>query len=122
VHDPPACPAPGLWRGRETALAHYPRRLRAFRRDLEVLREIVVVADQIEALKPMMALGAFIKGSDGQPRTNPAVVQYRLLVMLKARLMAAIRVIGDVGEDEHDRPQRRVGVKGVYTGALKAVK
>jgi hypothetical protein len=90
--------------------------------DLEVLREIVVVADQIEALRPMMALGPFIKGPDGQPRTNPAVVQFRLMVLVKARLMAAIRVIGDTADDEHDRPQRRVGVKGVYTGTLKAVK
>jgi hypothetical protein len=90
--------------------------------DLEVARDIVTIADQIEALKPMMALGAFVKGSDGQPRANPALVQYRHLVMLKARLLAAIRVIGDTAEDEHDRPQRRVGFKGTYPGKLKAVK
>ena len=90
--------------------------------DLEVLREIATIADMVEALKPLMALGPLIKAPDGQPRANPATVQYRLLVMQKTRQMAAIRVIGDVGEDEHDRPQRRVGVKGVYTGTLKAVK
>jgi hypothetical protein len=89
--------------------------------DLEVLRDAVTIADRIEALKPMLALGPFMKGSDGLPRANPAMVQERLLMNLKAKQLAAIRVIGDVGEDEHDRPQRRVGFKGVYGGKLRAV-
>jgi hypothetical protein len=70
----------------------------------------------------MLKLGPFMKGADGLPRANPALVQKRQLVIVMTRLLAAIRVVGDVGEDEHDRGQRRVGVKGVYGGKLRAVK
>ena len=95
--------------------------------DLEVLKHAVAVADDIASLEPVLKLGPFIKGADGQPRANPALVQRRQLVLVMTRLLAAIRVVGDVGSDEHDRGQRRVGLKGVYAGNahtpnLKAVK
>lgn len=90
--------------------------------DLLILREICEIADMIDRLRPMLRVGLLMKGPDDQPRTNPALVQYRLLTMQKARLCAALRVIGDTSEDEHDRPQRRVGIKGTYQPSLKAVK
>lgn len=88
--------------------------------DLETLRDAVTVADQIEKLKPMLAVGLWGTGPTGKPMRNPAWAEHRQLVITKARLLAAIRVIGDVSEDEHDRPQRRSGVRGVY-GKLRAV-
>jgi hypothetical protein len=89
--------------------------------DLEILKHAATIADDIDGLGPMLQLGPFMKGPDGMPRANPALVQKRQLVIVMTRLLAAIRVVGDVGEDERDRPQRRVGVKGVYGGKLRAV-
>ncbi len=90
--------------------------------DLEILKHAATIADDIDGLEPMLKLGPFMKDpKTGMPRANPALVQKRQLVIVMARLLAAIRVVGDVGEDEHYRPQRRVGVKGVYGGKLRAV-
>lgn len=92
--------------------------------DLEILEHAVTIADDIDALAPMLKLGPFMKDPNtGMPRVNPALVQKRQLVIVMTRLLAAIRVVGDAAEDEHDRPQRRVGFKGTYPNAsLRAVK
>jgi hypothetical protein len=91
--------------------------------DLEILKHAASIADDIAGLEPMLKLGPFLKDPNtGLPRANPALVQKRQLVIVLARLLSAIRVVGDAAEDEHDRPQRRVGFKGTYGGTLKAVK
>jgi hypothetical protein len=89
--------------------------------DLVILAQAVVVTDEIEALRPMLALGPFIKDKDGQPRVNPAQVQHRLLSITLARLLSVVQVVGELAGEEHDpaRPQKRAGVRGVY--GLRAV-
>ena len=89
--------------------------------DLLVLKQICVMADQIEALRPMLELGPFMKGNDGLPRVNPAVQQYRLMTDSMSKKLASIRVIGDVG-DEPGRPQKHSGFRGYQQGQLRAVK
>ena len=81
-----------------------------------------MVADQEEAVKAVLKLGPFMKGPDGMPRPNPALVRLERLSIVKARLLAAIQVLGQAGAEEHDpaRPQKRSGVRGVY-GKLRAV-
>ena len=95
---------------------------RSVQRDFEVsgadavtLESACAMEDQKAALEPMM------KGSDGLSRANPAMVQYRLISLAQARLLAAIQVNGEVRGEGHDpsRPQKRVGVRGFH--GLKAV-
>jgi hypothetical protein len=84
--------------------------------DLEVLRQAVVMADQLADLETLIrASGPLIKDRDGQPVPNPASQQHRLLSIAHARLLAAIRVIADeTGERDPARPQHRSGVRGTY--------
>src|SRR6266702_4929511 len=70
--------------------------------DEEILRQAVTIADEIEALRPMITLGPFIKDKDGQPKPNPASVQHRHLSIVLARLLAAIQVVGQQTGEEHD--------------------
>src|SRR5579862_9019835 len=90
--------------------------------DLELLRVAVLEADQIEALRKVLAMvsprtgepfGPIVVSKDGTAREHPAAVALRHHALVLARILAAVRVVGDGAEDEHDRPQRRVGVKGV---------
>jgi hypothetical protein len=92
--------------------------------DVEVLRQAVVMADELADLEALVrASGPLIRDRDGQPAPNPASQQHRLLSIAQARLMAAIRVTGDISEDVDQsagrRPQRRSGTRGVYS--LRAV-
>ena len=92
--------------------------------DLEVLRQAVLVADELAGLEALVrASGPLIRDRDGLPAANPAGQQHRLLSITFARLLAAIRVVGDEDGQQRDprRPQRRSGVRGVYTGGLRAV-
>jgi hypothetical protein len=92
--------------------------------DLEVLRDAVVMSDQMAALIPMFSHvptrdgklleQPLIKGPDGQPRVNPALVQFRLLSAARAKLLAALQVVGEAPDQVHDpgRPQKRSGFRG----------
>jgi len=85
--------------------------------DLVLLEQAVLVRDELDQLETLVrASGPLIKDKDGLPIGNPASVQHRLLVITLARLMAAIRVVGDETGVERDptRPQHRSGVRGVY--------
>jgi hypothetical protein len=90
--------------------------------DLEILRAAVVTVDQMAALEPLiLAGGPLIRDKDGHPVANPASQQYRLLSITLGRLLASIRVIGDVAEGETGtRLQHRSGFRGPYSG-LRAV-
>lgn len=90
--------------------------------DLEVLRQAVLIADQLASLEEMVrAGGPLISDRDGLPVANPASVQHRLLSVCLGRLLAAIRVIGDESPaDTTGRLQHRSGFRGTYSG-LKAV-
>jgi hypothetical protein len=89
--------------------------------ELMLVTDACVLADRMEALRPMLKLGPLMKGPDGLPRPNPADQQFRLLVIAKARLLAAAQVAGEVRGEKHDpaRPQKHAGIRGVH--ALRAV-
>lgn len=87
--------------------------------DLEILRQCVLMADELADLEPLVRrLGPIIKDRDGLPVASPASVQHRLLSIAYGRLLACIRVIADVAEDTDPlagrRPQHRSGVRGTY--------
>jgi hypothetical protein len=90
--------------------------------DREILGLAVLVADQLAVLEALVrASPPLIRDRDGQPVPNPAMVQHRLLAITFARLLAAIRVIGDESAGEAGaRLQHRSGFRGTYSG-LRAV-
>jgi hypothetical protein len=91
--------------------------------DLLVVRQICVMADQLEQLRPLLAAGWFFKDPNtGLPRVNPAYQQYRLLTDSMGKKMASIRIIGDVAGDDSGRPQKHSGFRGFQNGQLRAVK
>lgn len=88
--------------------------------DLELLRHAVLMADELAQLEELVRVsGPLIRDRDGQPCPNPASQQHRLLALALGRVLAGIRVVGDVDQEEGARPQRRAGFRGPY--ALKAV-
>jgi hypothetical protein len=90
--------------------------------DLEVLRQAVLIADELDGLESLVrAGGPLIRNRDGEPVANPASVQHRLLSVCLGRLLACIRVIADEAPGEAGtRLQHRSGFRGPYSG-LKAV-
>ena len=93
--------------------------------DLELLRQAVVIADELAILEKLIrASGPLIRDGNGNPRANPAAVQFRLHADSLGKLLAALQVVGerlDDPFDEHDqdRPQKRSGPRGYYR--LRAV-
>jgi len=89
---------------------------------LELLRQAVVMADELAALEALVyASGPLIRNSAGEPVANPASQQHRLLTIAFGRTLAALRVIADEAPGEAgSRLQHRSGFRGAYTG-LKAV-
>ena len=88
--------------------------------DLLVVKQICAMADQIESLKPLLAMGPFIRDPNtGIPRANPAMVQFRLMTDSMGKKLASIRVIGDVASDDSGRPQKHSGFRGYRSGQLR---
>jgi hypothetical protein len=84
--------------------------------ELALLREMVRTVDLLDELAAIAAAeGLMTEGSWG-PRPHPAVVEARQARIALARLTAALRLpAGDVNDQAVGRrPQRRVGVRGVY--------
>ena len=87
--------------------------------DLEILRQAVVMADELDDLEKMVRMtGPLIRDSSGNPVPSPASQQHRLLSIAYGRLLACIRVVADTDEDADSmagrRPQKRSGVRGTY--------
>ncbi len=82
--------------------------------ELLLLREAVRTADVLDDLALLVARdGALIASSQGD-RAHPALTEARQQRIALARLFAALRLpAGEEGEGER-RPQRRMGVRGVY--------
>jgi hypothetical protein len=82
--------------------------------ELALLREAVRTVDDLDALAAVVAAeGVTVVG---QQRVHPALVETRQLRIALARLLAALRLPSG-SEDDHQegrRPQRRLGVRGVY--------
>ena len=75
-----------------------------------LLTELCRVKDRLDALAKLLdAEGVLVDG-----RVHPALVEARQLGITFARLVAALRLPAGEDDDVGQRPQRRVGVRGVY--------
>jgi hypothetical protein len=84
--------------------------------ELALLRETVRCVDTLDQLAAITAReGLIVEGPQGS-KPHPAVVEARQARIALARLTAALRLpAGDVNDPVAGRrPQRRVGVRGVY--------
>lgn len=79
---------------------------------VEAVRTVDLLADLDSAVRRD---GALVDSAQGT-RAHPAAVEARQQRVTLARLLAALRLpAGDVGDEAPGRrPQRRVGVRGVY--------
>jgi hypothetical protein len=85
--------------------------------ELALLREIVRTVDLLDRLHAVAEVeGVTLTAADGSVRVHPAVVEARQARIGLARLQAALRLPAGEEDDGVDsrRPQRRVGVRGVY--------
>lgn len=82
-----------------------------------LLREAVRSVDQLDELHAIVKReGAIVDGPGGSPRMHPAAVEARQLRIALARVIAALRLpADDDGSGALHRPQRRVGVRGIYS-------
>lgn len=77
--------------------------------ELTLLVQAVRTVDLLERLHAVIIEAPVLDGD----RPHPAIVEARQQRIVLARLVAALRV--PMGDDEDEgRPQRRVGVRGVY--------
>ena len=79
-----------------------------------LLLELCRITDRLDRLNTIIDRdGEIIDGLHG-PKVNPALSEARQQAITAARLTAALRLpTGD--EADESRPQRRVGVRGVYS-------
>lgn len=83
---------------------------------MALLREITRTADLLDKLHAITSReGVMVSGPHGS-KPHPAVTEARQARIALARLTAALRLpAGDEGNPAaHRRPQRRVGMRGVY--------
>lgn len=87
--------------------------------ELALLLELARTADMLGDLAAIVEQeGPTVDFPAGGQRMHPALVEARMQRIAFARLAAALRLpSGDEGEESKDlrRPQRRVGVRGVYS-------
>lgn len=106
--QPPKGTGPGgrqLWRA---VLAKYELE----EHELTLLREAVRTVDQLDALAAVVSVQDVTVGQ----RVNPALVEQRQLRIALARLLGALRLPAGDEDDQSPgrRPQRRLGVRGIY--------
>ncbi len=83
--------------------------------EILLLREAVRTVDALDSLEARVAADGPLLGSSQGDRAHPALVEARQQRIALARLLAALRLPAGEEEDGQDRrPQRRVGVRGVY--------
>lgn len=82
--------------------------------ELLLLREAVRTVDVLDTLTALVAAeGAVVTSPQGN-KAHPALVEARQQRITLARLLAALRLPAGEEEAGDRRPQRRVGVRGVY--------
>lgn len=80
-----------------------------------LLREAVRSVDQLDELHAIVKReGMIVDGPNGAPRMHPAAVEARQLRIALARIIAALRLPAD-DDTDLKRPQRRSGVRGIYS-------
>ncbi|WP_345892032.1 terminase [Mycolicibacterium sphagni] len=86
--------------------------------ELALLREAVRTVDQLDELHGISEReGLVVDGPHGS-KAHPALTEARQLRIALARVLAALRLpAGDEDEGGQRRPQRRIGVRGIYTAA-----
>jgi hypothetical protein len=83
--------------------------------ELALLREAVRSVDQLDNLHDIVQRdGVIVDGPNGTPKMHPAAVEARQLRIALARVIAALRLPAD-DDNTLYRPQRRVGVRGIYS-------
>ncbi len=82
--------------------------------ELLLLREAVRTVDTLDVLEARVAADGPLLGSSQGERAHPALVEARQQRIALARLLAALRLPAGEEESGDRRPQRRVGVRGVY--------
>jgi hypothetical protein len=83
--------------------------------ELALLREITRTVDLLDDLAERVAADGPVLTGPAGTRVHPAAVEARQLRIALARLQAALRLpSGEETEESSRRPQRRVGVRGVY--------
>ncbi|MGO9382177.1 MAG: hypothetical protein ACLP4W_08775 [Mycobacterium sp.] len=84
--------------------------------ELALLREMVRTVDLLDELAAIVAREGTMTEGSWDPRPHPAVIEARQSKIALARLTAALRLPAGAEGDEAAgrRPQRRVGVRGVY--------
>src|SRR3954447_12683358 len=84
--------------------------------ELLLLREMVRTVDVLDDLEAWVAQDGVMLGSSQGERAHPALVEARQQRITLARLQAALRLPAGDQDDEQGqrRPQRRMGVRGVY--------
>ena len=88
--------------------------------EMGLLREMVRTTDLLDKLAGILRReGLMVAGAHGGSKPHPALVESRQQKIALARLTAALRLPAG---DENDpvvgrRPQRRVGVRGIYSVA-----
>jgi hypothetical protein len=88
--------------------------------ELALLREMVRTVDLLDALNALVAVEGLVVAGPHGSKPHPGVVEARQARIALARLTAALRL--PAGEQDSDpaagrRPQRRVGVRGVYAAS-----
>jgi hypothetical protein len=83
--------------------------------ELALLREVVRCVDLCDELDARVKVDGAVIDSPQGLKAHPAAVEARQQRITLARLLAALRVpLGDESEKSSGRPQKRVGVRGVY--------
>src|SRR5215203_4589088 len=85
--------------------------------ELLLLRELVRTVDTLDALEARVVKDGVMLDSSQGDRAHPALVEARQQRITLARLQAALRLpAGEESEQQGQRrPQRRMGVRGVYS-------
>ena len=82
--------------------------------ELLLLREAVRTVDTLDSLEALVQTGGAVVSSPQGDKAHPALVEARQQRIALARLLAALRLpAGEEGAEDR-RPQRRMGVRGVY--------
>ena len=83
--------------------------------ELALLREAVRSVDLLDGLAAVVEQeGLVVDGPHGS-KVHPAMTEARQLRIALARVLAALRLpAGEESDSDTRRPQRRVGVRGVY--------
>lgn len=84
--------------------------------ELALLREAVRTVDQLDELHAITERDGLIVDGPHGSKPHPALTEARQLRIALARVLAALRLPAGEEDDQAAgrRPQRRVGVRGVY--------